>query len=212
MDRRELLKLITLATGSALIGGELLFTACSRDDLPGTDSLFSGDDLRLLDEIAETILPRTHTPGASDADVASFMAKIVDNCYFEPEQQAFMDGLARIREESMTRYNRKFGLLTPDQKTEILQYLDREALEFRRPGFFDEIQQGEQVSPPDMEARESARSVRADAHFFTMMKQLAILGYFTSETVQTGVLRHVPIPGRYDGCIPYEEGDTAWAI
>jgi hypothetical protein len=187
MDRRELLKLITLATGSTLIGGQFIFSACSRDETAESTSIFSRDHIRLLDEIAETIMPRTHTPGAKDAEVAEFMARTVDNCYFEPDQNTFKAGLRDIEDRSAARYNRNFAELTADQKTEMLQGLDQEARQYQRTD-------------------------GGTAHYFTMIKQLAIMGFFTSETGQTEVLRHVPIPGRYDGCYPYNEGDTAWAI
>ena len=48
-------------------------------------------------------------------------------------------------------------------------------------------------------------------HYFTLMKQLVLLGFFTSKPGVTQVLRYVPIPGKYEGCIDYREGDTSWA-
>jgi hypothetical protein len=44
-----------------------------------------------------------------------------------------------------------------------------------------------------------------------MMKQLTVWGYFTSEAGATKALRYVPVPGRYEGCIPYTKGEKAWA-
>jgi hypothetical protein len=44
-----------------------------------------------------------------------------------------------------------------------------------------------------------------------MMKQLTMLGFFTSEVGAKQALRYVPVPGRYDGCAPYKKGDKAWA-
>ncbi|MFU8859125.1 MAG: gluconate 2-dehydrogenase subunit 3 family protein [Cyclonatronaceae bacterium] len=186
MDRREVIKLITLATGAALVGGELIFTGCTPDR-PAGDSLFGRKDLDLLADIAETIMPRTHTHGAKDAGVAEFITGTVDRCYFEPDQQTFLAGLVAIEESSRSRYGKRFGRLTAEQQTEMLQDLDREARAHRQP-------EG------------------GTAHYFTMIKQLTIYGYFTSEIVQKEVLRHVPIPGSYDGCMPYNEGDPAWAI
>jgi hypothetical protein len=43
------------------------------------------------------------------------------------------------------------------------------------------------------------------------MKQLAILGYFTSKEGATKALRYVAVPGKYDGALPYKKGDKAWA-
>ena len=44
-----------------------------------------------------------------------------------------------------------------------------------------------------------------------MMKELALLGYFTSEIGATQALRYTETPGRYDPCIPYTPGEKAWA-
>jgi hypothetical protein len=40
-----------------------------------------------------------------------------------------------------------------------------------------------------------------------MMKQLTLLGFFTSEPGATKAVRYIPVPGRYDGCVPYKKGD-----
>lgn len=48
-------------------------------------------------------------------------------------------------------------------------------------------------------------------HYFGLMKQLTLLGYFTSEIGATQALRYVAIPGKYEGCIPYTKGERAWA-
>ena len=68
MDRRELLKLVALATGSVVIGGEFLLSGCTNPDAIG-GMAFSEGDIKFLDEVAETILPKTKTPGAKDAEV-----------------------------------------------------------------------------------------------------------------------------------------------
>lgn len=49
-------------------------------------------------------------------------------------------------------------------------------------------------------------------HYFTLMKQLTLLGFFTSKPGATEALRHVAVPGRYDGCMEYKKGDRAWAV
>ena len=49
-------------------------------------------------------------------------------------------------------------------------------------------------------------------HYFRMMKDLTLLGYFTSEVGATKALRYIETPGHYDSCIPYKKGDKAWAV
>jgi hypothetical protein len=44
-----------------------------------------------------------------------------------------------------------------------------------------------------------------------MMKELACLGFFTSEIGCTKAQRYVETPGRYDPCVPYAAGETSWA-
>jgi hypothetical protein len=51
----------------------------------------------------------------------------------------------------------------------------------------------------------------APPHYFRMMKELALLGYFTSEIGYTKAMRYVETPGRFDPCAPYAKGEPAWA-
>ena len=55
MDRRELLKLIAIATGGAVIGSEFLLAGCKNPEA-GTGLTFTAENLSFLDEVAETIL------------------------------------------------------------------------------------------------------------------------------------------------------------
>lgn len=185
MNRRELLKMITAATGYAMIGSPLLLSGCVSGAY--TSEVFSADDVSLLAEVSETIVPRTDTPGAKDAEVAPFMTKIVDNCYSDPDQMTFHAGLRALRDESLARFSSPFESLSDEHRTALLTDLDIQARDYQRP-------EG------------------GSAHYFTMIKQLTLFSYFTSEIVQTQVLRHVPTPGRFDGCYPYQPGEKAWAI
>ena len=48
--------------------------------------------------------------------------------------------------------------------------------------------------------------------FFILMKQLTVAGYFTSEIGATKALAYLPIPGRFEGDVPLQPGQKAWAI
>ena len=56
-------------------------------------------------------------------------------------------------------------------------------------------------------------AVTADnpTHYFRMVKELSMLGYFTSEIGCKQAQRYVESPGRYDPCVPYTPGQKAWA-
>lgn len=188
MDRRELLKMIVAATGAAMIG----LPAVGQAQVPaaGAKTRFSDADVGRLDEIAETILPRTKTPGAKDAGAGAFMATFVTDCYTARQQATFRAGLADIDK----RAGGRFVSLAPPARTELLRALDAEArkhaVEVTETGT---AEQGEPMP-----------------HYFTMIKQLAIFGFFTSKVGATEVLRYVAVPGRYDGDLAYVPGTPAW--
>ncbi|MFN3849812.1 MAG: gluconate 2-dehydrogenase subunit 3 family protein [Spirosomataceae bacterium] len=52
----------------------------------------------------------------------------------------------------------------------------------------------------------------ADKDTFLRLKELTITGYFTSEIGATQALAYLPIPGRFDACIPLEPGQKTWAL
>jgi len=188
MDRRELLKMIVAATGAAMIGLPALGQA--QAPAAGAKSRFSDADVGTLDEIAETILPRTKTPGAKDAGAGAFMATFVSDCYTARQQATFRAGLADIDK----RAGGRFVSLAPQARTELLRALDAEARKHA------------------VEVTETGTAEEGEAmpHYFTMLKQLTIFGFFTSKAGATEVLRYVAVPGRYDGDLAYIPGTPAW--
>jgi gluconate 2-dehydrogenase gamma chain len=53
---------------------------------------------------------------------------------------------------------------------------------------------------------------RPEVPFFRTMKELTIVGYYTSEVGATVELRHEAVPGRHQGCVPFTEIGRAWAV
>ena len=152
--------------------------------------LVSIDAMGCQTEIAETILPRTRTPGAKDAGAGLFMATFVSDCYTARQQATFRAGLADIDK----RAGGRFVSLAPEARTELLRTLDAEAKSHT-------AEVTETGTPEEGEAM---------PHYFTMLKQLAIFGFFTSKVGATGVLQYVAVPGRYDGDLAYVPGTPAW--
>jgi len=192
MERRELLKMIASATGMAMIGigiglpGTVL--GYGRTPLQAPGNAFSAKDVESLDEIAETILPRTDTPGAKDAGAGLFIAQYVTDCYTPEEQAIFRAGLADIDARAG---GGGFIALKPAARTDLLRALDTEA-----KARVAAIAAGDQEQAP---------------HYFTMLKQLAIFSFFTSKVGATQALRYVAVPGYYDGDMAYTPGTPAWA-
>ena len=117
--------------GAALVGGDRLL-AFSFDDEAFARAMAQGvgaftvADVALLDEIAETILPETSTPGAKAAKTGAFMALMVTDVYSDAAQQVFGDGLRSVDEACRRAHGTAFMQATPAQRLTVLEALDRE--------------------------------------------------------------------------------------
>jgi hypothetical protein len=207
MTRRDALQRVSaLLGGVALAGGDSL-AAFTFDDparslamAQGTGT-FTAADIALLDEIAETILPQTSTPGAKAARTGAFIALMVTDTYTDRQQDVFASGLRQIDDASIRAHGVGFMSATPAQRLALAQQLDREQ---------KDAMDARQAKPVN---RAPIATVTTDepAHYFRMIKELTLLGFFTSEIGMTSALRYRESPGRYDPCAPYAPGDRAWA-
>lgn len=189
MNRRDALSRVALLLGGTVIGGTVFLEGCKPGDKKyGTSETFTPEDIAYLDEIAETIIPATDTPGAKEAKVGAFMTVMVNDCYETKDQKAFKEGMGKLNEASDKKFKNGFMSITPEQRKELLTELDKEQNEFAK-----------------------TKKKEESHHYFRMMKELTLLGYFTSEVGATKALRYMAVPGRYDGCLPYKKGDRAWA-
>jgi len=189
MNRREALSRVALLMGGTVIGGTLFLEGCKPADKKyGTEEKFTPEDIAYLDEVAETIIPTTNTPGAKAAKVGAFMTVMVNDCYETENQKVFKEGMGKLNDASKKKFDNGFMQITADQRKQLLTELDKE-----------------QAGVAKTKKKEDPQ------HYFFMMKELTLLGYFTSEIGATQALRYLPVPGRYDGNLPYKKGDRAWA-
>jgi hypothetical protein len=196
MKRRELLKMIAAATGTAFVGSNVLaYTVIPM--VNSKNSGFSKDEIEFFNEVGESIIPRTDTPGAKDADVGSVIAILLADCYTQVQRKEFNDGIMSLKSKAKSQYSKDFLLLTPEQRLLLLSSLDEEANIYNKKMALAETQDSEDGT--------------AVPHYFSMIKQLVLFSFFTSELGATKVLRYVAIPGSYDGDFPYKKGDKAWA-
>ena len=227
INRREAIRRVSaLLGGVAFVGGTDLLAAVEKaaSATARTTGKFSAQDIAYLDEIAETILPATKTPGAKAAKTGAFMALMVTDCYSPAEQKVFLDGMRKMDAAMRKANNVSFMAATPAQRLSVLTPLDREqkrvmdareAADRKRKGLSpvvkgDETEaKAENVPGTPVGATDAAGP--APAHYFRMMKELALLGFFTSKVGCTEALRYVEAPGRFDPCLPYSPGEPAWA-
>ena len=211
MDRRELLKLIALVTGGTVIGGELLLSGCKVSDKPSVN--FTDDIIALLDEVGETIIPATATPGAKAAEVGKFMKVMVTDCYKEKQQAVFMQGIKELEESCKKVNGKSFMECNAEQRHEFLIGLEKEAKKFNenRDKTDEERRKEHEKMNEGLAWKDQREFEGTPSHYYTMIKQLTLFGFFSSKTGMTETLRHNPSPGRYDGSAPYTKGEKAWA-
>jgi len=203
MNRRDLLKQIALLTGGAVIGGEVFLTGCKSGAT--SEAGFTAENIALLNEVGETIIPATNTPGAKAAQVGEFMKTFVTDCYTKKEQDAFIKGIDDLDKACKKMYSKSFMDADATQRHDLLVSLEKEAKPYNQ-----------QIDDKEKEQKEAARRAAKEfdgtpKHYYTMMKQLTLIGFFTSKTGATETLRHIQVPGKYDGALPYKKGDKAWA-
>ena len=210
MDRRELLKMIALVTGGVVIGGEVFLSGCTTAGK--ADAGFTATNITLLDEVGETIIPATNTPGAKAAQVGEFMKVMVTDCYTEKQQAVFMKGITTLEEACKKMHDKKFMDCTPQQRHDLLVSLEKEAIAFDKKRDEEEKPKREihEQTNAKLAWKEQKEFEGSPSHYYTMMKQLTLWGYFSSKPGATLALRNVPVPGKYDGAFPYKKGDKAF--
>lgn len=206
MERREAVKYISILLGGAVIGGDAFLSGCKTKSSTNVAEM-SAEQIAYLNEVGETILPRTATPGAKDANVGEFMKVMVRDCYDETDQKAFMEGFDKLEESSEKKFSKGFMELTAEQRTQLLTEMDREAKEFQKGVSDFNNKENQKEKEETAKGNRNYQKQHKAPHYFTMMKQLTLLGYFTSEPGMTKAVRYIPVPGRYEGCVPYKKGD-----
>lgn len=183
MNRRDAIKSFAIMMGGTMVGANAILTGCTPEDqIVGLE--FSPKDIAFLDEIGEAIIPTTDTPGAKATKIGEFMQMMVKDTYNAEQQQTFLDGLNYIKKDFKSSKGKDFMDASVEERTEYLNELKAKAANTEEKG----------------------------PAVIGMLRDLTVLGYFTSEIGATQQLRFVEVPGRYDGCIDYTPGDKAYAI
>ena len=138
---------------------------------------------------------------------------MVTDCYTEKQQATFTKGIAKLDEDCKKAMGKNFIDCTPQQRHDFLVTLEKEAKEYNKKRDEDDkpIREALEKTNRTVAVKEQKEFEAGPSHYYTMMKQLTLLGFFTSKTGMTETLRHIPVPGRYDGALPYNKGDKAWA-
>jgi gluconate 2-dehydrogenase gamma chain len=183
MRRRDVLRsLSALALGpllSPLSAGQRMRLGAALHAGP---TVAAGARLEVLDArqaalvlaVADTVLPRTDTPGALDAGVVEFLDRLLSAWHTELERTQFLAGLE------------SFDAQCRDATGLAFDALDGAG----RSGFLSGVDGAPRGAPGTSPA------------FYARLKEVTVFAFLTSKPVQEAVFKTPIIPGRFEGCVP----------
>jgi gluconate 2-dehydrogenase gamma chain len=192
MDRREALRRSAWIMGGVIsapaIAG-ILKGCTAKPSIDWKPVFLTEDQGVIVSQVADIIIPKTDTPGAREVGVPSFIDLMLKDCYPKEDQDRFIAGLKEFDDNAKKEHGDAFLELEPDKKLEYVNKVHVAALDARK-------------ADPN-----------TPRPFILMMKELTMLGFFTSEVGATKVLQYVAVPGEYKGCIPLSEAGNGktWA-
>lgn len=189
-----------------------------------TPRTLTAEQRAMVVAIADTIIPETETPGARTAQVDQFVDTLLSDHFSAEDKERFLAGLTRLEARARRTHQKGFAELTAEQQAEMIGELDR--LAYREETLAAKPPEGTATSPrsqeSDVQVGQGVGGTPAEAaspppdaadvgreSFFRMMKELAVVGYYTSEVGQTQELRVNPMKPYRD--IPYTAGTPSWA-
>lgn len=189
IDRREVLKTLTLITGYTLTAGaaSAFLAGCKSEgaaaSTTGEANILSKEQMETIAAVVERILPKTDTPGALDAGVDQYVSLAVNKFYKAEDQKKFLDNLGKFDKYASDKYKKTFAKLTDENKDDVLKMM-----------------------------AEEWKKNEKDPHIFKEMRDLTVSGYCTSEQGAKQLLKYDPIPGPYKGCIDRATVGGVWAL
>ena len=190
MTRRDAIERLGVLAGcamSATVSGALM-AGCrnnTQTTAPWVPKTLSPEQNDLVVLITEQIIPETDTPGAAAAHVNEFVDLMLSDWYPEEERDHFLAGLALLDDQAQAMFAKSYSECSGDEQNTLLSALE--------------------------ESESNDESSSDLPGFFRMIKELTIVGYYTSEIGATQELQYIAVPARYDGCAPLEDVGRTWA-
>ena len=133
---------------------------------------------RVMEALADVIIPETDTPGASQAGVTGFVAALVDGWLDDEDRDRFLAGLDTVDPMARERFGADFAECTAEQKAQLVGDLDAEVTGLR-----------------------AAPETTPFEHFFHDVKRFTLTAYFTSEA-GLDALGYRTSFRTFEGCVP----------
>ncbi len=195
MQRRKVIRILLGTAALPLLPREV-FALLSQvhAELPATPALktLNPHQDAIVTTIAEWIIPQTDTPGAKATRVNEFIDLILTDWCDDRERAKFLAGLTKVDAQCRDLFGKDFVDCSNTQQKQMLTVLDEELTEIRQ-------------TEANLPRRRRLEFEPGDRPFFYVMKQLTLMGYFTSEAGAKQALHYEVIPSHHSQCAPLEE-------
>lgn len=184
MDRRQFLRHVVVLLGSVASAGVSQAVIANLDTTQRpSGSLLTAEQRQMCAILSELIIPETDTPGALKAGVPNFIEHMLTSWYTQKEQSIFLDGLTSISKFCDDTFSKKLEACTESEQVQALTVMEQLAADYEKPAQSFGLSQSTDENTP----------------FFLKIKELTVIGYYTSEIGVTQEHLYEPMPMRYDG-------------
>ena len=160
---------------------ETVWGAIAAQGVPDAPRVLKPAHTEMITLIADTILPRSDTPSATDVGVLPWIDLIVAEYFPAARRSSFFEDLAAIDEFAVSAAGAPLARLEDKPLAKVIASLDAAC------GGLD-----------------LAPAQRGYVH----LKELVIHGYFTSKPVQQDILKIVILPRRFDANVHIAPAST----
>ena len=222
MKRRSAIKRTAMMMGYALSASTVMgvMNGCKADTVTPEagwkPAFFDAKEMDLVKLVTEQILPATDTPGANDVFVHRFMDQMIAEIYTPEMKERFRKGLAALTADCKTTYGKGFADCTDEQRDELLLKHEADARSTdaqRNEAYTAEKKEFTRMASEDFSTGVTYQRTNREP-FFKLLKEMTIVGYFTSEKIGEEVLNYDPIPGMDIPCLDMSEmpNGRSWSL
>ncbi len=182
MKRRKAIK-TGIWFAKSVVLAPAVFTAMTscRDVVKSSDSFdfFSDHQGSFVRLLADTIIPRTATPSASDVKVDVIIDRLLADVFESDVSQSFVSGINDFQSQCVQDLGVSFDALSDEDRHEYVSGIDRAVMSMK---YEEEIP------------------------FYYTFKQLVVKAYFLTEEGIKQNLEYVPIPGPFQAIVNIQDG------
>lgn len=231
MNGKPISRAEALRRAAAILGGTLsastvagVLAGCERRSAPEgaawSPSTLTDEQSEMVLVMGELIIPETDTPGARTARVDQYVDAMLTEFYPQETRQRFLTGLDRVDAHARRLFGSTFLDASPEEQRRLTYALNEAAFRRRTPSeavpapaedpvlLEGDVQTGNEETMPPPDQITDPQDVGRES-FFRMLKELVVVGYYTSEAGATQELALNPM-GSWRADLPYSEIGQAW--